>query len=240
MNPRILLVEDDPTSRAFLHAATEALPADVDAAASMAEALALATTHAHALWLVDAHLPDGSGGELLALLRARGLATPAIAHTASREHDAHQALRAAGFEATITKPLPTDAWLTAIRRVLAINGTGRAASATHVREPAAGAGLPLWDDAQALSALAGNAASVAAMRELFLADLATTRDAVVASAMAGDVDALRAGLHRLQAGCGFVGAARLGAAATRLHDTPACDDALQAFRVAAQDTLSEA
>ena len=38
MNPRILLVEDDPTSRAFLQAATEALPACVDVAATMADA----------------------------------------------------------------------------------------------------------------------------------------------------------------------------------------------------------
>src|SRR5690606_33004214 len=69
MNPRILLVEDDPTSRAFLQAATEALPAVVDIAGSVAEALALATRHAHALWLIDAHLPDGSGSELLRVLR---------------------------------------------------------------------------------------------------------------------------------------------------------------------------
>ena len=36
MNPRILLVEDDPTSRAFLLAATRALPAEVDLACDMA------------------------------------------------------------------------------------------------------------------------------------------------------------------------------------------------------------
>ena len=94
MNPWILLVEDDPTSRAFLQAATEALPARVDTAASVAEALALACANDYALWLVDANLLDGSGIELLAKLRGRGFSTPAVAHTASREAGDHRALRA--------------------------------------------------------------------------------------------------------------------------------------------------
>lgn len=241
MNPRILLVEDDPTSRAFLQAATESLPAMVDAAASMAEALALATAHSHVLWLFDARLPDGSGGELLARLRARGLQTPAIAHTASRGQDDHAALRAAGFVSTVSKPLPADAWLAAIRRVLALQTASDAIDAVTlaVRQPAASYDLPVWDDAQALSALAGSAGNVAAMRGLFIAELPGARDAVAAAAAAGDAGALRAALHRLEAGCGFVGAARLGAAILRLRDASGSDDALQAFRNAAQDTLSE-
>ena len=35
-SPRILLVEDDPTSRAFLGAALHAIPAEVDAVDSLA------------------------------------------------------------------------------------------------------------------------------------------------------------------------------------------------------------
>lgn len=241
MNPRILLVEDDPTSRVFLQAATESLPAQVDAASSLAEAMALATTHAHALWLVDAHLPDGSGAGLLALLRARGLTTPAVAHTASREHETHQALREAGFAATVTKPLPAQAWLATIRRVLAaVAGDDAPARVRGVRDPEPQAALPLWDDAQALSALGGNRDSVAAMRGLFLAELAGVREAVSAAALAGELETVRGQLHRLQAGCGFVGAARLGAAATRLHQAPASEAALEDFRDAAQDTLSAA
>ena len=240
MNPRILLVEDDPTSRAFLQAATESLPALVDVAASLAEAMALATTHTHALWLVDAHLPDGSGAGLLALLRARGLATPAVAHTASREREAHQALRDAGFAATVTKPLPAQAWLETIRRALATAGHDSPGRIHGVREPGPQAALPLWDDAQALAALGGNRDSVKAMRGLFLAELAGVREAVCAAARAGDADALRAQLHRLQASCGFVGAARLGAAATRLHQAPASEAALEDFRDAAQATVSAA
>ncbi|TWT20385.1 response regulator [Luteimonas marina] len=233
-----MLVEDDPTSRAFLQAATEALPAEVDVAGSMAEATTLAARHAHALWLIDANLPDGTGAALLARLRARRLTTPAIAHTASHERGEHDALMAAGFVATVAKPLSAEAWMAAIR--LALDGTPWASPA---RSAIAGEatvdlyGIPTWDDDRALAALAGNAGNVAALRTLFLAELPGVRDAVAAAAGDGDADAIRASLHRLRAGCGFVGAARLEAAAAKLRDAPSSDAALQAFLAVVQDTL---
>lgn len=237
MNPRILLVEDDPTSRTFLLAATEALPALVDLAGSVAEARELATRHAHALWLIDAHLPDGSGSELLRELRERGLSTPAIAHTASRERAEHAALLAAGFDSTLAKPLPAGAWTDALRLALADEG-GAEVVAAEGETPADARDMPVWDQAQALAALAGDAGNVAALRALFIAELPATRDAVASAASRGDVGALNGTLHRLRAGCGFVGAARLDAAAVRLREAPASDAALQGFLTAVQDTLS--
>jgi len=239
MSPRILLVEDDPTSRAFLHAATELLPARVDAAASLAEAMALAGRHDYALWLIDARLPDGSGSALLARLRALGATTPAIAHTASRERGEHEALLAAGFIATITKPLPGGAWQAAIRAVLDPSGAAGTPPATATRDGGENApAIPVWDEAAALAALGGNAGNVAALRRLFTDELPGARDALVQAARTRDVGAMRDQLHRLRASCGFVGAARLDAAASGLRDAPLSDAALQAFLDAAQDTLS--
>lgn len=239
MNPWILLVEDDPTSRAFLQAATEALPARVDTAASMAEALALASANAYALWLVDANLPDGSGHELLARLRGRGFSTPALAHTASREPADHRALREAGFMDTLPKPMPAAEWRAALAR--AIGGQSAADTGrSRVAEGADAPAPPLWDDARALAALAGDAGNVAAMRTLFLSELPAARKAVAKAVAGADTAALRAALHRLEAGCGFVGAARLQAALRRLQALPASDEALQDFDAAAQETLSGA
>ena len=48
--PRILLVEDDPVSQAFLAAAIEALPATIDRAESLAAARKLAARQVHAVW----------------------------------------------------------------------------------------------------------------------------------------------------------------------------------------------
>lgn len=234
MNPRILLVEDDPTSRAFLLAATRALPAEVDVAEDMARAIELAVAHTHALWLFDARLPDGSGAALLQALRARGLATPAIAHTASRERAEHDALREAGFIDTLAKPLPAADWTAALRRALG----GAASTAEEAGGYERCAQPPVWDEAQALAALGNNPSNVSGLRALFLDELPAARDAVAEAAAHGDAARMREHLHRLRSGCGFVGAARLLRAVLRLHDAPASPPALRAFLDAVQETLS--
>lgn len=227
--PRILLVEDDPVSRAWLIAATRVLPADVDAAASVAEALALAHGAGHDLWLFDANLPDGSGIQLLSQLRACGALVPALAHTASWERAEHDALLEAGFTEVLTKPVDAPRWQASLRRVLA------AGSRANADMPAFPAGdPPVWDDQAASAALGGNDCHIAALRALFLEELPWQRDAI----RDGDAGTRRLELHRLRAACGFAGAARLAAAATQLHRIPDDDRALQQFLHAAADTLA--
>lgn len=257
MKPRILLVEDDTTSALFLATAAEALPARVDVVATRAAASARAGEVDYALWLVDAHLPDGDGAGLLAELRGRGLATPAIAHTAARDESVHGALREAGFEAVLVKPLEAAALRTALAAALAGRRTARvaepgllararAAMATAVatavaapdKAPDPDQGPPAWDDAASLRALNGEQAHVDGLRELFLAELPTVHGRAMAAARHGDHAGLRANLHRLRAGCGFVGAARLGEAVAALHDAPGSVEALARFDTAAQELLS--
>src|SRR5690606_21009724 len=167
MTPRILLVEDDHTTAAFLSAAAEALPATVDIVGTRAAALAQASNIAYSLWLVDAHLPDGDGAGLLAGLRELGLATPAIAHTAARDADVHQALHDAGFDAVLVKPLAAAALRAALAGILAGRPASRIAEPGHEPPPAASA----WDDEAALRALNGERAHVDALRQLFLGEL---------------------------------------------------------------------
>lgn len=235
MAPRLLLVEDDPTSRAFLVAAAEALPAIVDAAGSVADALDLAGRHRHALWMIDANLPDGSGASLLTALRARGQHTPALAHTASHERSELDALLDAGFGSVVAKPLPADAWREALRAALAGDAGAEPAASSGSGDASSG---PLWDDTIALAAMNGNRAHVDALRQLFLAELPATRQAVREAFSAADHGTLRAALHRLRASCGFTGASRLDAAARVLHAAPASAAALAAFLEVLQDTAS--
>jgi DNA-binding response OmpR family regulator len=229
--PRILLVEDDPVSQAFLAAAIEALPATVDRAGSLAAARSLAAGHVHALWLVDANLPDGHGADLLARLRADFPGTPALAHTASQDRHALDALIEAGFLEVLVKPLSAKALQAAI---------GRALGAAPVASMATGAKLPSWDDAAALSALNGQQEHVQVMRRLFLDELPAQRRSIATAAANGDLTAMQSTLHRMRASCGFVGAARLGAAVRTLESDLHCASALQRFDEAAGDLLLSA
>lgn len=228
--PRLLLVEDDATSQGFFRAALEALPATVDVAGSVAQALQLGGATRHDLWLIDVNLPDGSGQELLLRLRALHPGVSALAHTADNRADIRQSLREAGFERLLVKPMTRANLLDAVRGCLGHTG---ASEAPANEEPA----TPDWDENAALSALNGQQAHVVALRELFLSELPVARDAVSVALRQHDDGALRSQLHRLQASCGFVGASRLGRAVRQLHQAPESDLARRQFDAAVSALL---
>jgi CheY-like chemotaxis protein len=228
--PSVLLVEDDPTSAAFMAAALETLPLALETAASCADARAAAAAGTHALWLVDAHLPDGDGAVLLADLRALRPGVVALAHTASGESQLHEALRNAGFAGVLVKPLAASALREAVAGQLAVATDDDAMRQSGVRECGVSeATLPAWDDAVALAALNGERAHVEALRRLFLSELPVAHAAVRAAAVASDGTVLAAALHRLAASCGFVGAAELAAAVAGLRAQPGSPAALARF-----------
>lgn len=219
--PRVLLVEDDPVSAAFLREACAALPAGVAVAGTVAESrLALAGAPIDLL-LVDAHLPDGPGEAVLMAMRERGLAVPAVAHTAAGDATTRDRLLAAGFAEVLVKPLTV--------------ATLHAALGRHLAPPGASS-PPAWDDAAAAAAL-GDGAHVEALRGLFRQELPQQRERVERAAAAGDPAAVRAELHRLAASCGFVGAARLALAVRALQAAPLDAAARRAFAGAVDDLL---
>jgi DNA-binding response OmpR family regulator len=203
----LLLLEDDPVSRAFLSDVLGTLPAKVDCAESCARAESLARAGAYALWLFDANLPDGNGADLLARLRASDLTTPAVALTAESFPDRLDALSNAGFVEVLQKPIAATALLAAIRNRVA--GTGPAES--NVTAP-----TTLWDETRALAAVGGKVESARALRELFLGELPGQVESVLGAFANSDHATVRDHLHRLKASCGFVGANRLLSAVNRL------------------------
>lgn len=204
--PRLLLIEDDPVSRSFLQAVLESLPAQVDCSDTAAGAYECAMRHQHALWLIDVNLPDGTGSALLHRLRQQQRQTPALAHTADTSSTLASQLRSDGFIDVLVKPLSREALLHSVRAALP--------------EPPAAADLPNWDEQRALSALNGQQSHIKALRELFMGELPSVRDAIAHALSNDQAEPLRQQLHRLQASCGFVGAVRLGAAAARLQQAP--------------------
>ena len=230
--PRVLLVEDDPTTRLYLATIVRGLPADVDCADSLAAARKLADAHAYDLWLVDAQLPDGRGGDLLAQLRARHSTVPALAHTASTEPALLAGLLADGFAEVLVKPLAAAALEAAVRRALgwAMPIAGQAPVVAPDSE------LPLWDEDAAGRAMNFNRTHVEGVRRLFLEELPLARGVITAAARDRDIAAMEAGLHKLRASCGFVGAARLAAAVAALQLQPGSASHVARFDAAAQAT----
>jgi len=219
MKPRVLLVEDDPTTRAFLHAATRALGVEIDLAATMRQALAFADATVYSAFLLDARLPDGSGSELLDKLRRAHPKIPALAHTAVTDPAELQRLRDAGFDAAVSKPLSAADWQAAVRALLA--------SPPHT-------GIPIWDDAAALKMLGGDPDDLSALRGLFMRELPEQINTLERARSDQDEAAIKSELHRLRASCGFVGAARLTAAIEHCRDHP---EALTDVLDTAQETL---
>ena len=76
------------------------------------------------------------------------------------------------------------------------------------------------------------------MRELFLDELPQQRERIATALADGDVDALRAVLHQMRAGCGFVGATALSAAVDALHAEPGRRDAALALLGRIDDALA--
>ena len=226
MKPRVLLAEDDPTTAAVFGEVLAGAGYRVDTAPTWARVEGLARAGRHALWLLDAHLPDGHACAWLPRLHAtHGRAVPAVAHTASADAAAHARLLAAGFAAVLAKPCPAAVLLTCVARQLRPRVRDGADGAWPVHRPA-------WDDAAAACAL-GGAASVAGLRRRFLDDLPREIAAVAGAASRGDAQAMAGTLHRLAAACAYAGAPALAAAVAGLQAAPGDAGALRTLVEAA-------
>lgn len=241
--PHLLLVEDDPVSAAFLRDAIAAYPARVTTATTAAEALRLASERDFDLWLIDAHLPDGRGVDVLGELRAQGRATPALAHTAEIAKTLLDGLIDAGFEEVLIKPLSVAALHGAIRRFVARathnaeEAPAEMSGASDDVEPKTCEKTPIFDDEKALRALNGRPEHVAAMRAMLSAELPQQAQRIAGALRDDDTTTLRAELHKVLASAGFVGAARLHAAARDLQAAPNAEHARRQFEGALNDTL---
>jgi CheY-like chemotaxis protein len=217
--PRVLIADDDPISLRFLAAAVAGLGCSVVVAANADEADTALGWATFDVLLLDRFMPPGRGGaELLAGLRARGFAMPALATSAEVTPTITAELHAAGFAGVIEKPVSVARLGQALAPYL---DTSPAASPNAH----AASGSNLLDDQAALLAIGSDAEALFALRRLFAQELSELETQW--SADAGAVEKSR--LHRLRASCGFCGATALGDAAQRLEqalrehdaDTPA-------------------
>jgi len=210
MNKRILLVEDNPVSREFLFEALKPLPISIDLADTLADACLLAEQHEHALFLCDVHLPDGGPQTIFFSLRQCRPDTAIIAITAEASPEACAGLMETGYQEVWGKPIAIAELQNHVSRLLEI--THEAGSVDM--KPG------LWDEAAALQAVGNNPATLAALRSMFLAELPQQVKIIELAQMSHDIGSLKGECHKLQAGCGFVGAARLSRSVKLLSENP--------------------
>ena len=108
---RILLVEDDPTTSKSIEIMLTHANLNVYATDLGEEGIDLAKLYDYDLILLDLHLPDMSGHEVLRQLRMARVETPILVLTG--ESGTESKLRGFGFGADdyMTKPFHRDDWL---------------------------------------------------------------------------------------------------------------------------------
>jgi PAS domain S-box-containing protein len=132
-NVRLLLVEDDDTTRTLLTTLLRSFGGNVTAARSADEALALVTDFDPQVVVSDISLPGDDGISLLRKLFTGGYAGPAIAVTAYADSASRERVLAAGFDAFISKPVDPAAFALVVEQAL------RASRARQVAARSAGA-----------------------------------------------------------------------------------------------------
>lgn len=220
---RVLIVDDDPVSLRFLEAAVGISGCVVASAAD--GAAALAANGVFDLLLIDRHLPDIDGIELLHALRKVGVGAPAIATSAEIDTASGARLRAAGFVDVLEKP----ASMRCIREFVMRHLPG---SAPH-----------LLDDVAALDAIGGAPEALRALRDLLARELEDLEGDLTHGDLATNTARLGERLHRLRASCGFCGASALAACAAdwqnALRDgSQAADGLRETFIVACRETAA--
>jgi CheY-like chemotaxis protein len=105
INRRILVVEDEPTLRALVRRRAERAGLHVLEAATRAQGIALAILERPDLILLDLHLPDGSGTEVIEQLKANPLTAriPIVAWSGSDVEEGDAAAMRAGAIAYFEK-----------------------------------------------------------------------------------------------------------------------------------------
>lgn len=116
---RVLYVDDDRVNAMLFEEVCRAGGIEVACAEAGADALALAAGFAPELLVIDLHLPDATGFELLPRLRALpGLAeVPAVLCTADDPMEVQMPARAAGFDTCWSKPVDLQSLRRQIERL---------------------------------------------------------------------------------------------------------------------------
>jgi CheY-like chemotaxis protein len=138
-NLKLLIIDDDPTTRTLLAEALETRGACVRASASAREAQQTLVLWHPDLMISDVGMPRESGYEFIRRVRhlpaEEGGSTPAIACTGyARAEDRARAMDA-GFNAVVAKPVDLDLLVSTIAHVAGVREPGEGGGAAGGASP---------------------------------------------------------------------------------------------------------
>jgi DNA-binding NtrC family response regulator len=152
--PPVLIVDDDPTTRAAL---TQALQRDgfaAETAASGREALARLTRKSFSLVVTDLKLPEMSGLDVLRAAQGLGAPVPVIVMTADGSvENAVEAMQAGACD-YLLKPLALQSLESSVRKALQTQNTGEAPGRLKSADPRSARKTLVTQDGRLLEVLA--------------------------------------------------------------------------------------
>jgi PAS domain S-box-containing protein len=198
---RILLAEDDEFSAQLMDKLLGRRGHRVRLASNGREALALAGHGAFDLMLLDMHMPELDGIEVIRWVRERervaGGHLPVIALTARSRKEDRERYLAAGVDDFLTKPICAAVLLAAIEHLVPAHGASQPA------QMAAGERLGLLDPVTVLAACGDDAEALRGMCQTFENYLPVRLTEVGDALRAQDAPRLREAAHKL---CGLLAA----------------------------------
>ncbi|HXE91617.1 MAG TPA: response regulator [Terriglobales bacterium] len=192
---RILLAEDNPVNQRLAVKLLEKQGHRVAVAATGREALAAVEREPFDVVLMDVQMPEMDGLEATRALRERERTTgghmPVIAMTAHAMSGDRERCLEAGMDAYVAKPIQKQQLVAALQSV----STSPATVASTV-----------FDEAELMERVEGDARLAAEMSELFQANAPQWIRAIREAAAKGDADSLESEAHRLKGSAAGLGA----------------------------------
>jgi DNA-binding response OmpR family regulator len=117
---RILVVDDDPASNELVAYFLKSLGYNVAIAADGGRALNMDLDDDIELVILDVHLPQHNGDEVLLMLRQRHLSRPVkvLALTADGSDEVRDSMQSAGADGFLTKPVDLDVLREEVSRLM--------------------------------------------------------------------------------------------------------------------------
>ena len=214
-NARALIVDDNAINRQVLYAQLQPMMPMPGMAENLAEAATMVRERVFDLLLVDLHLPDGLGTELVRMIRQEDHPSRealAIAITADPGLAQARPLAEAGYQGVLIKPVSPEQLIRCLHHVLNRGGF-------YLADPAEITGRQVLDDQIGLESTAQDQTLLNTIRARLAVDLREALPELERAINGSDHSLARNVLHRIAGGAAYCGAEQLKASALTLHDS---------------------